>query len=291
MDIKTLRKMRGSDFASINKAFDQEGKQGKEEDSRFWKLEVDKVGNGSATIRFLSRVEGDELPWIKVFSHGFKGPTGKWYIEDSRTTIGEPDPVSEYNTKLWDTGLEENKKIAQRQKRKLQYIAWIYVISDPKNPENNGTVRLFKFGKKIMDKIMDKARPTFEDEEPVNVFDLWEGADFKLRRKMVDDYPNYDTSVFEGKSALLGGDEEKLLEVVKQQTPLKEFLDPSRFKSYDELKAKLNRVLATPDISVAKTATEAVSTPKTQEEDVVTYNDDEDDNDETMSFFKKLAAD
>ena len=162
MDIQTLRKMRNSDFGQISNAFEKIANPSSEtksyQDDRFWKLEGDKAGNGTATIRFLPRVEGDELPWVRVFSHGFQGPTGKWYIENSLTTLGEQDPVSELSTTLWNSGVEANKKIAQNQKRRLSYIANVLIVSDPKHPENEGKVFLFKFGKKIFDKIMDKAQ-------------------------------------------------------------------------------------------------------------------------------------
>ena len=198
MDIQALRAMRKNDFGSISTAFEKIANPSTESkgyaDDRFWKLEGDKAGNGTATIRFLPRVEGDELPWVRIFSHGFQGPTGKWYIENSLTTLGEQDPVSELNSQLWNSGVEANKKIAQNQKRRLSYIANVLVISDPKHPENEGKVVLFKFGKKIFDKIMDKARPTFEDEKPVNVFDFWEGANFKLRMRKKDGFTNYDES-------------------------------------------------------------------------------------------------
>jgi len=202
-------------------------------------------GNASATIRFLARTEGDELPWVKIFSHGFKGPTGRWYIENCLTTIGQACPACELNTKLWNSTTNDNgpeRKQVREQKRKLGYIANILVVNDPKHPENNGKVFLFKFGKKIFDKIMGKARPTFEDEEPVNVFDYWEGANFKLRMKMVDKFPNYDTSEFESVSAVADSDEE-ILEVVNQQYKLSEFVDKGNFKSYDDLKKKLTMVL------------------------------------------------
>lgn len=252
MDIQALRKLRKTDFGKITGEFerianpkaDQPAKKSYADD-RFWKLEQDKAGNASAVIRFLPRTEGDELPWVKVFSHGFQGPTGKWYIEDSLTTIGEEDPVSAYNKMLWNSGTEANKEVARKQKRKLNYIANILVVSDPKHPENEGKVFLFKFGKKIFDKIMDKARPTFEDEAPVNVFDLWEGADFKLRMRRVEGYPNYDQSVFAEQSAVMDGDEDQILEIVNQQHKLGEFVDPKRFKSYAELQARLDSVMGT----------------------------------------------
>jgi hypothetical protein len=181
-----------------------------------------------------------------VFSHGFKGPTGRWYIENSLTTLGQADPVSELNMKLWNSTTDDKspeRKQARDQKRKLSYIANVLIINDPKHPENNGQVKLFKFGKKIFDKIMDKARPTFEDEQPVNVFDYWEGANFKLRMKVVDKYPNYDSSEFEPIAPIADSDEE-ILEIVNQQYKLSEFTAPGNFKTYDQLKAKLDAVLS-----------------------------------------------
>jgi hypothetical protein len=245
MDLNSLRKMRNSDFSKIAQEFEKTVNPQQTqsyEDTRFWKPERDKSGNAQATIRFLPRTEGDELPWVKIFSHGFQGPGGKWYIENSLTTLGQNDPVGELNAKLWNSGSEANKDLARKQKRRLHYIANVLIVSDPKHPENEGQVKLFKFGKKIFDKIMDKARPTFEDEEPVNVFDYWEGANFKLRMKTVEGYPNYDQSTFAEPSAIADDDEE-ILAIAKQQHKLSEFLDAKNFKSYDELKKKLDMVL------------------------------------------------
>lgn len=263
MDLKSLRASRNTDFSKITSEFEKstnpETSQKSYEDTRFWKPERDKAGNATATIRFLARTEGDELPWVKIWSHGFKGPTGRWYIENSLTTIGKPDPVGELNMRLWnatDDDKSPERKQARDQKRKLSYVSNILVINDPKHPENNGKVFLFKYGKKIFDKIMDKARPTFEDEDPVNVFDYWEGANFKLRMKMVDKYPNYDTSEFESVSPVADSDEE-ILEIVNQQYKLSEFLDPKNFKSYDELKAKLESVLS--GSAMTETAYQAAS--------------------------------
>ena len=306
MDINTLRKSRNQDFSKILGEFDKiakpnEGGGKSYEDDRFWKLSADKAGNATATIRFLPRVEGDEFPWARVFNHSFQGPTGKWYIENSLTTLGENDPVGELNSRLWNSGSEANKEIARKQKRKLTYIANIYIVNDPAKPENNGTVKLFKFGKKIFDKIMDKANPTFEDEKPVLVFDLWEGADFKLRMRKVDGYSNYDQSQFNEQTELFGGDEDKLLEVVGKQHKLSEFLDRKNFKSYDDLKKKLEMVLSgesAPSKTAAQMADEedrpvaaapervskAAPTPRA----VATTADDEDDD---LSYFQKLAND
>jgi len=300
MDINTLRNMRNSDFGQITSAFDKIANPQAEtksyKDDRFWRLEGDKAGNGTATIRFLPRVEGDELPWVRLFSHGFQGPTGKWYIENSLTTIGKDDPVGELNTILWNSGSEANKEIARKQKRKLSYIANILVVSDPKHPENEGKVFLFKFGKKIFDKIMDKARPTFEDETPVNVFDFWEGADFKMRMRKVSGYANYDESMFMEPKAL--GDDDTIVKVAANQYKLSEFTDASNFKSYDELKQKLDSVLSgesyasksaaeiADEVEPApvKAAPEPRSAPAPQPKAVV-----EDDDDDVMSYFEKIA--
>jgi hypothetical protein len=303
MDIQTLRKMRSNDFGSISNAFEKIANPSNESkgyaDDRFWKLEGDKAGNGTATIRFLPRVEGDELPWVRVFSHGFQGPTGKWYIENSLTTLGEQDPVSELNTTLWNSGVEANKKIAQNQKRRLSYIANVLIVSDPKHPENEGKVMLFKFGKKIFDKIMDKARPTFEDEKPVNVFDFWEGANFKLRMRKKDGFTNYDESAFQEPSAL--GDDDKIVSVAQAQHKLSEFLDRKNFKSYDELKRKLDEVLSGNGFNAKSAAEMADDQPASMEapepakaapaftpKASAKPSMDEDDED-VMSYFEKIA--
>ena len=303
MDIQALRKMRNTDFGQITQAFDKIANPQTETksyaDDRFWRLEGDKAGNGTATIRFLPRVEGDELPWIRIFSHGFQGPTGKWYIENSLTTLGENDPVGELNTQLWNSGSEANKEIARKQKRKLSFIANVLIVSDPKHPENEGKVFLFKFGKKIFDKIMDKARPTFEDEKPVNVFDLWEGANFKLRMRKKDGYANYDESVFTDPTAV-SEDEDKLLKIVNSQYKLSEFTDRKNFKSYDELKRKLNDVLSG-DTFASKSAAEMAeeedrpvrSAPEQRAAPAPVAKSKaapmEDDDDDVMSYFEKIA--
>lgn len=247
MDIQKLKQMSNSDFSKISSEYEKISNPASAKtdsvDTRFWRLDPDKAGNATAVIRFLPRVEGDELPWVRIFNHGFEGPTGKWYIENSLTTIGEKDPVAELNSKLWNSGIEANKEIARKQKRRLGYITNILIVSDPKHPENEGQVKLFKFGKKIFDKIMDKARPTFEDEKPVNVFDLWSGADFRIRMRKVDGYSNYDQSAFLEPSALYAGDEKKLLDLVAKQHKLSPFIAKDQFKSYEELSRKLNEVL------------------------------------------------
>jgi hypothetical protein len=299
MDIQALRKMRNSDFGKIAGEFEKianpQPQTKSYADDRFWKLEGDKAGNGTATLRFLPRVEGDELPWVRIFSHGFQGPTGKWYIENSLTTLGENDPVGELNTQLWNSGSDANKKIAQAQKRKLSFIANVLIVSDPKHPENEGKVFLFKFGKKIFDKIMDKARPTFEDEKPVNVFDFWEGANFKLRMRKKDGYTNYDESAFAEPSAI-SSDDEAILKVANSQYKLAEFLDRKNFKSYDELKKKLEEVLSG-DSFAGKSAAElseeedrpVASAPKIASKPAPSIASASDDDEDVMSYFEKIA--
>ncbi|RPG87611.1 MAG: single-stranded DNA-binding protein [Coraliomargarita sp. TMED73] len=274
-------------------------------DDRFWKPEVDKAGNGYAVIRFLPAPSGEDIPWVRVFDHGFQG-VGGWYIENSLTTLNKKDPVSEYNSKLWNSGIEANKEQARKQKRRLKYIANIYVVKDPANPQNEGKVFLYQFGKKIFDKINDLMNPQFEDEDPINPFDFWEGANFKLKIRNVEGYRNYDKSEFETSSTLGEFEDEELETVWKQQHSLAEFTAPENFKSYEELEAKLNKVLGldgakpvpkgraadeeeldevqnfrpSASASVGKTA----SVPKADE---IPW--DTDSEDDSLSFFENLA--
>lgn len=307
MDIKALRAMRNTDFSKISNEFEKTVNPPSAqsyEDNRFWKPERDKAGNATATIRFLPRTDGDELPWAKIFSHGFQGPAGKWYIENSLTTINEADPVGELNSKLWATSTDDNspgRKQARVQKRRLNYTSNVLIVDDPKHPENNGQVKLFRYGKKIFDKIMDKARPTFEDETPVNVFDYWEGANFKLRMKTVDGYPNYDTSVF-GEVQALSDDEDKILEVANAQYKLSEFLDKKNFKTYAELKTKLELVLNSeyvgmsaaeiseqedrPVAAAPQPTAKAAPAPAAKAAPAPAATEDEDD---VMSYFQSIA--
>ena len=210
-------------------------------DDRLWKPEMDKTGNGYAVIRFLPAPDGEDLPWAKMYSHAFQGPGG-WYIENSLTTTGGKDPVSEYNRELWNSGSDADKETARKQKRKLSYYANIYVVKDPTNPQNEGGVFLYKFGKKIFDKIMEAMQPEFEDEEPINPFDFWQGADFKLKLKKVAGYWNYDSSEFARPAALLD-DDDALEAIWKKQYSLAEIVDASQFKTYDELDKRLKMVL------------------------------------------------
>jgi hypothetical protein len=260
-------------------------------EDHFWKPEVDKAGNGYAVIRFLPQpsVDGDDaLPWVKVFNHGFQGPGG-WYIENSLTTLGQKDPVSEYNSQLWNSGIEANKEVARKQKRRLSYIANVYIVEDSKNPQNEGKVFLYKFGKKIFDKINEAMNPQFEDEKAVNPFDLWEGANFKLKIRKVEGYQNYDKSEFESSSALLN-DDDKLEAIWKKEYSLKEFLAPENFKTYDELKARLDKVLGVDGSAPAPRTTveQAKAMPRkpAPAEDSGIAEDDDD-----LAYFSKLAED
>ena len=263
-------------------------------DDRIWKPTVDKAGNGYAVLRFLPSKEGEELPWVRYWDHGFKGPTGLWYIENSLTSIGQADPVSEMNSKLWNSGNEEDKVTARERKRRLHYVTNVYVVNDSVNAANEGKVMLFKFGKKIFEKIMDVMQPAFQDETPVNPFDLWKGADFKLKIRNLEGYRNYDKSEFAKSSELFDGDETKLEAVYSQVHSLSEFTEPSNYKTYDELKAKLMRVLGeesemTLNQEIQMNEPEAAPQPKVQES-VTAESITIDDDDETMSYFAKLAA-
>ena len=301
MSLSTLKKTNSLD--KLLNAVETENKPQEKKsyvDERLWKPVLDKTGNGYAVIRFLPAVKGEDLPWAKVWNHAFQGPTGQWYIENSLTTLGNNDPVSELNSAYWNSGIESDKEIARRQKRKLQYFSNIYVVSDPKNPENEGKVFLFRFGKKIFDKCMETMQPAFEDETPVNPFDFWEGANFKLKIRKVDGYWNYDKSEFEAPSPLFDNDD-AIEEVWKQQYALNEFTAPSNFKSYDELKTRLDMVLAgTTTVGNVTTLMEdepienTVSV-NTVEEPVPTSStvtiSSTDEEDDTMDYFQKLADD
>ena len=264
-------------------------------DERLWKPELDKTGNGYAVLRFLPAVEGENMPWAKLWNHAFQGPTGQWYIENSLTTLNNNDPVSEMNSAYWNSGVESDKEIARRQKRKLQYYSNIYVVSDSRHPEHEGKVFLFRYGKKIFDKLMEAMQPAFEDETPVNPFDFWQGANFKLKIRKVDGYWNYDKSEFEAPSALFDNDD-AIEEVWNKQYALNEFTAPTNFKSYDELKTRLSMVLAgTTTVGNVTTLMEdepvlSTLTVDTKEEPApaVSVNDDTED---TMDYFQKLAED
>ena len=257
-------------------------------DERLWKPELDKSGNGYAVIRFLPSSDNEAMPWAKLWNHAFQGPTGKWFIENSLTTLNKKDPVSEYNSSLWNSGVESDKEIARRQKRKLQYYSNIYVVADPQHPENEGKVFLFRYGKKIFDKLMEALQPQFEDETPVNPFDLDTGANFKLKIRKVDGYWNYDKSEFDSSSKLDNQDK-----VVESLYSLAEFTAPSNFKTYDELKSRLNDVLTgTQSSSSSAEDVELNDNVETDVEDkqyvdkVVSTTKESDD---SLDYFQKLA--
>ena len=293
MDFETL-KSSSSNFDKLTKALESNlnpedsSNKNKYQDDRFWKPELDKTGNGYAVIRFLPAVSGEDLPWQRVWSHAFQGPGG-WYIENSLTTLNQKDPVSEENTRLWNTGVDSDKEIARKRKRKLSYYSNILVVSDPKHPENEGKVFLYKFGKKIFDKITEAMQPAFEDEAAINPFDFWKGANFKLKIRKVDGYWNYDKSEFESVSSLADNDE-KIKSVWSTQHALKPFLAADNFKTYDELKEKLNRVI----MGTQSTETvETVDLPQQTNGQVKSTNvvnsKPASEEDDTLSYFSKLA--
>ena len=280
-------------------------------DERFWKPEMDKTGVGSAVIRFLPAPDGEDLPWVKLYSHAFQGPGG-WYIENSLTTLGQKDPISEHNRELWNTGTEANKEIVRKQKRKLSYYSNIYVVKDPAHPENEGKVFLFKFGKKIFDKILNAMQPEFEDEEPINPFDFWGGANFRLKIRKVEGYWNYDKSEFDSPSALLD-DDDALETLWKKEYSLAAIIAPDQFKSYEDLEKRLKYVLgqktAARAVAEQEEVYESYTQPVSKEESVmeeleqsyarskspslpkVTSVPDDDDEDDAMKYFQKLVDD
>ena len=308
MSFKTLKKNRAKTIEELRKAAEEAGSGGKKsyKDDTFWQPTVDKAGNGYAVIRFLPGSAKDATPWARFWDHAFKGPTGRWYIEWSRTSIGEDDPVSDLNSKLWNSGIESDKDIVRARKRRLHYVSNILVISDPGNPDNEGKVFKFKYGKKIFDKIMDAMQPQFEDETPVNPFDFWEGANFKLKIRMVEGYRNYDKSEFDKVSALFDGDDKKLEELYNNLYELSEFTDPKNYKSYEALEKKMLEVLGDQaggsfsdhargildstsskgSDKITKQADEmlAAFTPDKSDDE-----EDEDTEDYSMGFFARLA--
>ena len=247
MSFASLKKAssKGDTFAKLTREIDKlnQPAAGSSADERFWKPELDKSGNGYAVIRFLPAPDGEEMPWAKVWSHAFKGPGGQWYIENSLTTLGKDDPVGELNRELWNSGRESDKAVARAQKRKLSYYSNIYVVSDPAHPENEGKVFLYKYGKKIFDKLVEAMQPAFADETPLDPFNLWKGADFKVKIRKVEGYWNYDKSEFAAPATLGQFDDDKLESIWKQCYSLAEFEDLKNFKSYEQLQARLNLVL------------------------------------------------
>ena len=293
MDFETL-KSSSSNFDKITKALEtnlnpeDKSNKSKYQDDRFWKPELDKTGNGYAVIRFLPAAEKEEMPWQRVWSHAFQDKGG-WYIENSLTTLNSKDPVSEDNTRLWNTGVDSDKDIARKRKRKLSYYSNIYMVSDPKHPENEGKVFLFRYGKKIFDKISEAMQPQFEDEKAINPFDFWKGANLKLKIRKVDGYWNYDKSEFEGVKPL-AKDDESIKAIWSKQYPLKAFVDPSNFKTYDELKEKLNRVImGTRNTSTVETVDLPQQTNGKVKKVDVSHSKPASEEDDTLSYFSKLA--
>jgi hypothetical protein len=304
LDFSALKKTRKNSLDQLSREVEKLNQNTKSgDDNRFWKPEVDKAGNGYAIIRFLPAPKGEDVPFVRIFDHGFQGPGG-WYIENSLTTIGQDDPVGKINSRLWNSGIEANKEIARKQKRRLSFLSNIYVVSDPANPANEGKVFLYKYGKKIFEKINEAMHPQFADEEATNPFDLWEGANFKLKIRNFEGYRNYDKSEFD-KVGPLKGDDEELEKIWESEHSLSEFLDPKNFKSYDELKRKLEKVLGTrfdddgevtlsaPTVEAPpKPVSRAAAPPPMAEKSYSTDTTDvpwsTDDEDEDVAYFKNM---
>jgi hypothetical protein len=307
MDFSKLKSQSKSSLEKLTQELAKMNQQseGSGKDNRFWYPNVDKAGNGYAVIRFLPPPGEEDVPFVRIWEHGFKGPTGKWYIENSLTTIGKTDPVSELNSKLWNMSSDDDspsRKQARAQKRKLGYVCNVYVVQDQMNPENNGKVFLFKFGKKLFEKLNDAMNPQYGDEEPMNPFDLWAGANFKLKIRNVEGYRNYDKSEFASPSPLFE-DDTRMEAVWKQEHSLQAFLAPSNFKTYEELKTKLNSVLGlNEDGGMAPAAArQAAASKNTDLEDEIPWQaaparpaaaatSSSDEEDEDLAFFKKLAS-
>ena len=294
MSFANLKRQSGNldKLSKAIEALSQTSEGGSEKSDNFWRPEVDKVGNGQATIRFLpaSEKDGEDgLPWVKIFSHGFQGPGG-WLIDNCLTTKNQQCPVCEHNSTLWNSGIEANKDVVRKQKRKLNYIANVYIVSDPKHPENEGKIKLFKFGKKIFDKVTEAMNPQFEDETPINPFDMWKGANFKLKIRKVEGYQNYDKSEFDSPS-VLSDDDAKLEQIWKDSFSLSELTGDKEFKSYDVLKQRLDKVLGlngeAPRTTVEQVKAKTFDAPKAKAEDSP-FKDDTSEEDD-LSYFAKLA--
>ena len=298
-----LKNKKSSNFELLQKKLKESSASKKDySDDRFWRAQQDKSGSAQAVIRFLDVPKNEDVPFVKLYSFGFKGPTGQWFIENSPTTIGEECPVCEANTELWNSGIEANKNIARDRKRRLSYISNIYVVSDPANPENEGKVFLFKYGQKIFEKIQGQLVPEFDGDDAVNVFDMWKGANFKLRIVKKDGYANYDNSMFEAPKPLFNDeDDERYEQVWNSQHSLQEFVADDQFKSYDELKARLDKVLGNSN-APAPTATAEAMSQKSEPENNKAEADDldaqlqsmsengDDSSDDDIDAFKKLVS-
>ena len=295
MSFSNLKKQSslGSLTAKLVQQVEKMNKGSNGADDRLWKPEVDKAGNGYAVIRFLPAVDGEDMPWAKLYTHAFQG-SGGWYIENSLTTLGSKDPVSEYNSQLWNSGIDADKEVARKQKRKLSYYSNIYVVKDPANPDNEGKVFLFRYGKKIFDKITAAMQPEFEDEEAINPFDFWQGANFKLKIKKVAGFWNYDSSEFAAPTALLD-DDEALEALWKKEYSLAELVSADQFKSYDDLKKRLNYVLGLGGVTNTRQDPETVAEeelpPRPEEQVAAAVSSSDKDEDDALSYFAKLAQD
>jgi len=296
-DLKKKSKVTNLD--DLIRKMDDQTKKESYKDDRFWRPELDKSGNGFAIIRFLPEITGEDLPWVKYYTHAFNGPGG-WYIENCLTSLGQKDPVSELNTQLWNSGVESDKNIARERKRKVNYVSNIYVVSDSVNPQNEGKVFLFRYGSKIFEKLQEVMKPEFKDEEAINPFDFWKGANFRLKIRKVAGYTNYDKSEFDSASSLLGGDDVKLEQLWKSEHSLKEFIDPKNYKTYDELKDRLYEVLGG-DIRASATnsaTVESVDSEELQEKRSVPIKskkpvaeEDVSETTDALDYFSKLADD
>jgi hypothetical protein len=284
-----LKKNRKTDLEKLNQSVEKINNPKNNfsrDDERFWKAELDKSGSGYAVIRFLPALNGEDMPYVRVFNHGFQGPGG-WYIENSLTTLGQKDPLAEYNSTLWNSGIEANKEIARKQKRRLTYFSNIFVVEDKANPQNEGKTFLFRYGKKIFDKISSLSNPEFEDETPTDVFNFWEGANFKLKIRKVDGYSNYDKSEFVTPAPLFEDDAE-MERVWGEEHSLEEFVKSDNFKTYDALKSRL-------DVVLGNVQTAAMSAPTTIDQDVLPFDggtpipESSTSEDENLDYFKKLA--
>lgn len=298
MSFATLKRNSTSSFEKLTQEIEKMSTTESGTDDRFWKPEMDKSGNGYAVIRFLPPPEGEDVPWAKVWSHAFQGPGG-WYIENSLTTLNKKDPVGELNRQLWNSGSEKDKEVARKQKRKLSYYTNIYVIKDPAHPENEGKVFLYKFGKKIFDKITEAMQPAFADEKPINPFDFWTGADFKIKLRKVDGYWNYDKSEFSDPGTLGNFDDDRLEKIYSKTYSLAEFSSETNFKTYEELQKRLDAVLNSKPVTridretyedeeetVNETVTSFASTSTPSFSSRSSNDEDEDD---TLSYFARLA--
>jgi len=307
MSFSSLKRDSASAFDKLTKELEKvsSGDNGSNRDENLWKPEMDKSGNGYAVIRFLPAPDGEDIPWAKIFSHAFQGPGG-WYIENSLTTIGKSDPVGDMNRQLWNSGSDRDKETARKQKRKLSYYSNIYVVQDPLHPENEGKVFLYKYGKKIHDKIVEAMQPAFADETPINPFDFWKGANFKLKIRKLDGYWNYDKSEFDSPSTLGKFDDDQLEAIYKSENSLAELTAPDKFKTYEELEKRMNTVLnskKTPRIDPETAEDEMFEAPKFNTSSGGGFNDAdimspskvvpqmsaEESEEDAMSYFARLA--